>query len=85
MPRFFFDIADGTDFPDREGTDLPDLAAARLEAVRYCAEILREMPEHFWNAEVWTMSVFDHNRELLFTLKFLAEMAPAEAQVCIAG
>ena len=72
MPRYFFDIVDGEDLPDLEGSVHADLAAARIEAVRYSAEVLKEMPERFWNSELWTMSVFDHNRVRLFTLKFLA-------------
>ena len=73
MPRYFFDIKDGHDFPDLQGSEWKDLAEARVEAVRYAAEVLKEMPERFWNAEEWTMSVSDHNRALLFTLKFFAE------------
>ena len=85
MPRYYFDIKDGTDFPDVEGSEWPDVAAARIEAVRYSAEVLKEMSERFWNAELWTMSVFDHNREPLFTLKFMAEKAVADARICVAG
>jgi hypothetical protein len=78
MQRYFFDIVDGTDFPDHEGSLWPDLAAARIEAVRYSAEVLKEMPDRFWHAERWTMTVSDHARKPLFTLKFLAEtIAPA--------
>lgn len=73
MPRYFFDIKDGHDFPDLQGSEWKDLAEARNEAVRYAAEVLKEMPERFWNAEQWTMSVSDQHRNLLFTLKFFAE------------
>lgn len=85
MPRYFFDIADGSDFRDLEGSEWPDLAAARIEAVRYSAEILKEMPERFWQAEVWTMTVSDHNREHLFTLKFMVEPVSADELVCSNG
>ncbi|MET0373154.1 MAG: hypothetical protein ABW128_02725 [Rhizorhabdus sp.] len=78
MPRYYFDIIDGEDFPDVRGSEWPDLAAARREAVRYSAEVLKEMPDRFWNCEIWTMLVFDHNRTLLFTLKFLAQNAPSQ-------
>lgn len=77
MPRYFFDIRDGEDLTDDEGAVLPDLAAARLEAVRYSAEVLREMPERFWNSEKWTMTVREGS-VALFTLKFIAEKLPAE-------
>jgi hypothetical protein len=73
MPRYFFDIKDGQDLPDRQGSLFPNLAAARLEAVRYSAEILKEMPERFWNCEEWTMTVSDYSRTPLFALKFYAE------------
>jgi hypothetical protein len=43
-----------------------------MEAVRYAAEVLKEMPERFWNAEEWTMSVLDQYRKSMFTLKFFA-------------
>lgn len=73
MPRFFFDITDSHDFPDAQGAEFPDLEAARLESVRYAAEILGEMPEQFWNCEEWMMTVRDRNRKPLFKLKVLAE------------
>jgi hypothetical protein len=75
MPRYFFDIQDGQNFPDYQGSEFADLAAARVEAVRYSAEVLKEMPERFWNSEEWLMTVSDANRVTLFTLKFLAEPA----------
>ena len=43
--------------------------------MRYSAEVLKEMPERFWNSEEWVMTVSDANRVTLFTLKFLAEPA----------
>uniref|UniRef100_UPI0035C98932 DUF6894 family protein n=1 Tax=uncultured Sphingomonas sp. TaxID=158754 RepID=UPI0035C98932 len=73
MPRYFFDIKDGQEFPDLQGSLFADLAAARIEAVRFAAEILKEMPERFWNCEQWTMNVSDSDRKPLFSLKFLAE------------
>ncbi len=85
MPRYFFDISDGSDFRDLDGSECPDLAAAQIEAVRYSAEVLREMPERFWDAESWRMTVSDHNREHLFTLKSAVDSVPAESLVCSAG
>ena len=73
MPRYYFDIRDGEDLPDPTGLILGDLSAARLEAVRYSAEVLREMPDRFWNAQEWVMTVRDSQRDALFTLKFQAE------------
>jgi len=75
MPRYYFDIVDGQNLPDALGSEHADLDAARIEAIRYSGEVLREMPERFWNAEEWTMTVSDARRAALFTLKFLAEPA----------
>ena len=78
MQRYFFDIKDGTDLPDHHGSEWVDLNAARVEAVRYAAEVLKEMPDRFWNCEEWTMAVSDRNRKPLFTLKFLAEIVDGD-------
>ena len=76
MPLYFFDIIDGEDLPDLHGSEHADLAAARVESIRYSGEVLREMPERFWNAEEWMMTVSDARKIPLFTLKFLAEPMP---------
>ena len=85
MPRYFFDIVDGKDFIDHLGSDWPDLTAARLEAVRYSAEVLKEMPDRFWGCEEWTMTVSDHYRRPLFRLTFRAEALPSIDEPVIAA
>ncbi len=43
MPRFYLNIRDGEDLiEDPEGSDLPDLAAARAEALSAARELLAE-------------------------------------------
>lgn len=78
MPRYFFDIVDGEDLPDLVGSEWPDIQAARVEAVRYSAEVLKEMPDRFWNAEEWTMTVSTAEKTPQFTLKFIAETLSAD-------
>ena len=39
MPRYFFDIHDGTDTRDEEGTELPDLPAVRKAAMNVLPKI----------------------------------------------
>jgi hypothetical protein len=34
MPRFFFDLYNDMDAPDREGQELPDLRAAQMHALK---------------------------------------------------
>ena len=73
MERYYFDIIDGNDHLDKEGSEWPDLAAVRIEAIRLSGEILKEMPERFWHAEKWRMTVSDRHRTPMFTLQFYAE------------
>jgi len=41
MPRYFFHILDGTALTDETGVELADLAAARIEAVKLVAGVLK--------------------------------------------
>jgi hypothetical protein len=41
MPRFYFDIDDGRFIPDDEGTDLPNVEAARREGLCTAAEMAK--------------------------------------------
>ncbi|WP_408639606.1 DUF6894 family protein [Roseomonas populi] len=72
MPRYFFHVHDGQYLPDREGTDLPDLTGARLNAVLYTGELLSRDTEGFWNGELWHMDVTDEVGVILFTLDIVA-------------
>lgn len=77
MPRYFFHVEDGDSFPDLQGTELDDLAAARREAVRFAGALLADQPEDFWGNGEWTMRVDDEQGATLFTLQFLARDVPA--------
>ena len=76
MARFFFGLADGTHSPDLEGTELQDITAARLEAVRFASEVLRERPELPWFGHDFRVEVTDADKNLLFTVIILAIDAP---------
>lgn len=71
MPRYFFHIDDGVSIPDIEGTELPDLATARAEAVKASGAILEDFDGDFWqSAKPWVMSVTDETGMLQFELRF---------------
>ena len=42
MPRYYFHLHNDVDVPDDEGTDLPDLAAARAYAVKQAQQLIGE-------------------------------------------
>jgi hypothetical protein len=71
LPRYFFHVQDGQEIPDPTGTVLPDLDAAREQAVRFSGELLRDNAKSFWTGEEWFMEVHDDSA-LLFTLTFSA-------------
>ena len=43
MPRYFFNIHDGNDLIDRDGTELRDEAQARAEAVHLAGRCIAEL------------------------------------------
>ena len=75
MPRYFFNVHDGADYPDLNGQELADLNAAREEAVRCVSKLLNQ--ERFWTDKTWAMDVSDETGLLLFTLTFKAEEMPS--------
>jgi len=77
MSLYYFNVHDGQDFVDDQGTDFPDLAAARSSAVVLAADLLKETASTFWDGEEWSMDVSDGDGLILFTLKFTGQMAPA--------
>ncbi|HEX8413231.1 MAG TPA: hypothetical protein VF637_05020 [Sphingomicrobium sp.] len=77
MPRYFFHVADGCDYPDLQGTELANLSAARQEALRFTGMLLSEKSESFWSGEEWVMRIADAHDLTLFTLTCLANDAPA--------
>jgi len=77
MPRYFFHVHDGSDFPDLQGTLLDNDDAAQIEAVRFSGDLLRDGAEKFWNGEEWSMRVTDNEDLTLFELMFTATCSPA--------
>ena len=77
MPKYHFGSVDGHRDPDPEGSELPDLAAARVMAVRYAGEVLQSDPAIVWHNGQWRVEVTDDDGVLLFTLLTLAIDAPA--------
>jgi len=59
MPRYFFNIEDGPDVRDEEGTELPNPEGARSQAVITTEEILNDSDGEFWTAAEWRIHVTD--------------------------
>lgn len=59
MPRFHFEVRGADRFPDPEGLVLRDRAAARREAVRLSAALVRDYPDVFVEGRCFQMYVLD--------------------------
>ena len=60
MPCYYFNIEDGHRTIDNEGSELPDLQAARDEALITSGETLRDgCGPHLWDGKPWRMWVTD--------------------------
>jgi hypothetical protein len=72
MPRYFFHIVDGSFRVDPEGMELPDIAAARVEAIAAAGEILRDSAKK-WKGTEWQMHVINEDQSTVLKLVFSAE------------
>jgi hypothetical protein len=77
VPRFHFNVCDGVNLPDREGTELSDYAEARVEAMRLAGEILKNTAHRLALGEDWHMEVTNERGLVLFRLTFQVVEAPA--------
>ncbi|CAN5351565.1 hypothetical protein BH09PSE4_BH09PSE4_11140 [soil metagenome] len=66
MPIYHFNIADHSADPDPEGTELPDDATARAEAVVFAGTYLRDKPELILDGHNFRVEVTDKRHDLLF-------------------
>lgn len=65
--RYFFNLAGAIDDPDQQGFDLPDISEARIQAVRFAGEYLRDRPEVVWLGDEFRIEVTDSEGVVLFT------------------
>jgi uncharacterized protein DUF6894 len=66
MPRYFFHVTDGADYPGSEGIILDDVATARAEAITTAGALL-------WGSGEWRMTVIDEAGATVCRLRFAAE------------
>jgi hypothetical protein len=76
MPRFYFHVEDDRTIIDQVGLELPDLEAARDEAIGTAGQILRDgAAKNLWSGKPWRMWVTQSpfaNEKPLFVLRFSA-------------
>jgi hypothetical protein len=71
MPRYFFTVLNGPQSElKNEGLDLPDNAAAWVEATTACGELLRNLDGRLRPGDHWSMQVKDEAGADLYVLEF---------------
>ena len=73
MPRYFFSCEGTESFTDTIGTELPDDAAARVQAITNAAEVLRDHPAKFAGSPLWRVFVTDEQGRSVFALRLEEE------------
>ncbi|HEY8009250.1 MAG TPA: hypothetical protein VIE66_21300 [Methylocella sp.] len=69
MIRYFFSIIGGRPFNDIDGLELPDIEAARAEAIGLARDLMRMEPERQdWSS--WSIHVTDEKHQEIFDLDF---------------
>jgi hypothetical protein len=76
--RYFFNLAGVVDAPDNTGLEISSLSEARIHAVKFASEYLRDRPELVWLGEEFRVEVTDERRELVFTFIAVGVDAPAQ-------
>ena len=77
MTEFVVTACRGNDPPEATRVDLPDIMAARREAVRYAGELLIDETGGFDRSEQWTVTIADAAHLVLFTMSILWTVSPA--------
>lgn len=75
--RYFFNQIDSEIKPDDEGLEFEHFSDARIEAVRYAAEVIRDHPTLVWTGEDFRVEVTDKDKLILFTVIVVGVDAPA--------
>jgi hypothetical protein len=74
--RYFFNQAGSIDNPDDEGLELASLSEARIMAVQFAGETLRDKPKLVWKGDEFRIEVTDQNALMQFTVIIFGVDAP---------
>ncbi len=70
MPRYFFHVYDDVIAQDEEGAELPNLAAARLNALRGARELIADQVRRGYRVRSHWIDVVDEQGEKVLTITF---------------
>ena len=81
MALFFFNQAGALYDPDVDGFEFETIAEARVQAVKFAAETLRDRPELAWQGEEYRVEVTDAKQLILFTFVAMGVDSPAVSRM----
>ncbi len=70
VPRYFFHVYDDVIAEDEEGAELPNLAAARLNALRGARELIADQVRRGYMVRSHWIDVVDEQGEKVLTITF---------------
>ena len=79
--RYFFNQVNGELKLDDEGTEFSTIYEARLEAVRYAGEVMRDHPTLVWTGQDFRIEVTDDDKIVMFTVIVVGVDSPAGASL----
>lgn len=79
MPRFFFDVSDGRCAADTQGVEFVDDRAARREALRRAAMLLKATQARAGAVGQWRIAVKDERGVILFWIDSGQGPSPASS------
>lgn len=85
MSRYFFHTADGTEYHDTDGTELPTHDEAWREAVQLLGALVTEDPSIVSSTHDFAVKVSDADGLLLFVVSVHSTAAPATAKALLQG
>ena len=76
MQRYYFDIEDGRDSPDRDGTEIATLQGVRRAAVEFLGQMLCDRSATFWDHSELRLTVRTQDDRRLLRLTVLGTRIP---------
>ena len=77
MPRYFFDLDDGGESRDEQGTQLGSMRAVRAASVEMFGQAIRDKSASFWDDPELKLTVRDDGDLILLRLTVFGTKAPA--------
>jgi hypothetical protein len=69
LPRYFFNVHDGMCYPDEDGVELRDRAAAKSTALWHIGDLAKLYEDGIVRGQSLNIDVTDEEQTLLFTLR----------------